>query len=116
MQSPATGEMVEVTQDIAEQATKQGICVLSVGEKITIKDTALKVYNFKKKQVTLEFTDDNPDRPFKLGERVNIKNGTFVIESYGVKFLRLKGLPAVHTISQKVVDEYRKAQINELRK
>ena len=116
MQDPTTGEMVAVTPEQGEQAQNKGICVLAVGEIVNINNTDLKVHTFRKKHVLLEFTDDNPIKPFKLGEKLTIKNGSFNVEGYGVKFLTLSSLPSTHTINQTVVDEYRKAQIKELRK
>lgn len=116
MQEPSTGNMLPVTEEMAQDAIKRGICVLRVGETLNIKNTDLKVYTFKKKHVLLEFTDNNHIKPFKLGEKVNIKNGTFVVEGYGTQFLTLRSLPAVNTINQTVVDEYRKAQIEQLKK
>jgi len=121
MQEPTTGNMVEINEKDVQEAIKLGICVLTVGEVIDIKGLNLRVYSFDKKRVILErfeSTDVNkPNRTVvKIGEKITIKNGTFVADSVGEKFLVLRGLPAVSTISQSVIDKFRKSQVEELRK
>jgi len=116
MQDPQTGEMLQINDQVAQEAEKKGFCVLSPNETVRLKDTDLKVCEFGKKHILLEFLSSGFARNFKLGERVNLKNGTFIVESYGARYLRLKGIPEVHNLSQDTIDEYRKLQVETLRK
>ena len=115
MQDPKTGNMIPVDQQTAEQAVKLGYCILSVGEVVELKDMTFKVKCFDKKHVMLDFLQEGKS-PFKYGEKVTINNGTFIVESCGTRFLRLRGLPAVTTVDQAVIDDYKEKQVKELRK
>ena len=115
MQDPQTGNMIPINDEAAKVVEKLGVCVLSVGEKVSLKNTDLQVHNFDKRHVLLEFLTTSISRDFRIGEHVNLKNGTFVVEGYGSQFLTLRGLPAVRTLDQNVVDEYRRSQIKDVR-
>jgi hypothetical protein len=115
MQDPKTGNMIPVDQPTAEQAIKLGYCIISVGELVELNGTFLKVKSFDKKHIMLDFVQEGVS-PFKYGEKVTINNGTFIVESCGTKFLRLRGLPAVTTVDQVVIDEIKKKQVKDLRK
>lgn len=116
MQDPQTGNMIEINEETAKVVEKLGVCVLSVGEKINVNNTDLQVHTFDKKEVMLEFLTNDVFRNFKIGDRVNIKNGTFKVQGYGAKFLTLRGVPDVNVLNQEVVDRYRRDQIKTIRK
>ena len=113
MQDPQTGNMIEVSEEVAKEADKHGFCVLAKGEKTVIKGETFNVFNFSKKGITLEKTQDRTD--FIIGEKLNIKTGNFKVESIGNKFIMLRGLPGNSVIDNAVLDRIKKEQIKKIR-
>lgn len=113
MQDTRTGDMVEITEDVAKEANEYGYCVLAIGELIDVKNVKYKVNSFRNKKLLIDVVNINV---LDIGEKVKIKGGSFIVETKGLVTLVLRGLPGNEIINQDVVDEHRKKAITDLRK
>lgn len=116
MQDTDTGDMIEINEDMAKIANQHGLCVLAEGEIVDIKGGNFKVESIGKHKLTFKCPENIFDLKIKTGERFPIKNGTFVVENYGSMYLQARGLPGNKILNQEIVDEFRKQEIQQLRK
>lgn len=114
MQEPNTGKMIEVSEEIAQEAETRGYCILTKGETLTVRGETFTVFNFDKKGVILEKKNEKSD--FIVGERVSFKGGLFKVYSIGRQFINFKGLPSNKIIDHDLLDKIKKDQIKKLRK
>jgi len=119
MQDPKSGNMIELKDNAdpnkVDEALKMGLCILSIGEVVNVKGSDLKVSSFNKKGIMLEFMTEDSKKNFKVNEALNVKQGSFVVESFGKTLMKLRGLPSVRTINQSIIDDLRKQEIEHIK-
>lgn len=113
MQDKQTGNMIQINETEAKEASSNGFCVLTKGEPLTLKGENFIVDSFGKRSIRLECKSEKTD--FIVGERLLIKSGNFSVKSYGKKFMILNSLPGNNIIDEAVIDEMKKMQIAKMR-
>ena len=102
--------------EIAQAAEKKGFCVLAVGEMVDINGGNFKILSIGKKEVIFECPENVKELKLKPYQRLKIKNGNFLIKSFGTSRLIAMGVPGLRTLDQQIIDDARKAEIEAIRK
>lgn len=104
---------------IAQKMESSGYCVLQTNEIVSLKEKTFKVTRFDKKSIVLIPTncvEKVSEMGFKTGEKFHLKNGNFMVQSFGSGALILKGIAGTHNFDGKVIEDYRKKQLKEVLK
>jgi hypothetical protein len=103
---------------MVEKLKSSGYCVLHLNEVVIVKENPFKVQKFDKKSIFLTPTklDDVSKMGFRQGEQMILKNGNFVVSSFGKGALILRGIPGTSNFDGQVIEDFRKKQLKSILK
>lgn len=109
-------DTIDIQDTIPESDTNnQGFTLLTRGEIVNISGIPFRVLSFTKKRVTCQKLSESLGTITK-GQKVKIREGNFVIDSFGKEFMMLRTLAGTCVWDQDIVDQNHRNTINELRK